>query len=169
MILNNYKVVYDYILDPNSFSLSDKMLIPMGGALLLVYIYYKGLKKYKIATIIITSVAILLSILVGISQYMGYKEIVAQIENGNVHIEEGKISNYKPIDTSNHASLETFELNGVKFAYSDYHRISGYHHACANGGIICEEGQEIRLSYYTKEGLNYIIKIEATKDWITVN
>ena len=135
----------------------------MGGALLLIYIYYKGLKKYKIATIIITSAAILLSILVGISQYMGYKEIVAQIENGDVHIEEGKISNYKPIDTSNHASLESFELNGVKFAYSDYHRISGYHHACANGGIICKEGQEIRLSYYTKEGLNYIIKVETPK------
>ena len=160
MILNNYKVVYDYILDPNSFSLADKMLIPMGGALLLVYIYYKGLKKYKIATIIITSAAILLSALVGISQYMGYKEIIAQIENGDVHIAEGKISNYKPIDPSKHESLESFLLNGIQFAYSDYHRISGYHHACANGGIICVENQEVRLSYYTREGLNYIIKIE---------
>ena len=162
--MNNYKVIYDYTLDPNSFSLADNMLIPMGGALLLIYIYYKGLKKYKIATIIITSSAILLSLLVSISQYMGYKEIVAKIENGNVHIEEGEISNYKPIDTSNHGSFESFLLNGVKFAYSDYHRISGYHHACANGGVICAEGQAIRISYYTKEGLNYIVKIELTRN-----
>ena len=136
----------------------------MGGALLLIYIYYKGLKKYKIATIIITSIAIFLSILVGISQYISYKEIVAQIEKGNIHVEEGKISDYKPIDSSNHGSLESFSLNGVKFAYSDYHRISGYHHACANGGIICLEGQQVRLSYYTKKELNYIIKIEVSKN-----
>ncbi len=136
----------------------------MGGALLLIYIYYKGLKKYKTATIIITSSAMLLSLLVSISQYMEYKEIVNQIENGKVYTEEGEISNYKPIDTSNHGSFESFLLNGVKFAYSDYHRISGYHHACANGGLICEEGQAIKVSYYTKKELNYIVKIELIKD-----
>ncbi len=159
--MNKYKVLYDYILDPNSFSLAENMLIPMGGALLLIYIYYKDLKKYKIATIIITSIAIILSLLVGISQYIGYKEIVGQIEKGDIHIEEGVISNYKPIDTSNHGSFESFVLNGIKFTYSDYHRIAGYHHACENGGVICTEGQEIRLSYYTKKGLNYIVKIET--------
>ena len=96
-----------------------------------------------------------------ISQYIGYKMIVEQIEKGDILIEEGNISNYTPIDTSNHSSFESFILNGVKFYYSDYHRISGYHHACANGGFICKEGQEIRLSYYTKKGLNYIVKIES--------
>ena len=136
------------------------MLIPMGGALLLAYIYHKGLKKYKIATITITSLAILISLLVAISQYIEYKQIVALIEKKDIQVEQGKIAQYQPIDLSNHGSFETFSINGVKFAYSDYHRISGYHHACINGGLICEEGQEIRVSYYTKKEINYIIKLE---------
>ena len=136
----------------------------MGGALLLAYIYHKGLKKYKVATITITSLAMLISGLVAISQYIEYKQIVEQIKKGDVEIQQGKISEYKPIDLSNHGSLESFSINGVKFAYSDYHRISGYHHACVNGGLICEEGQEIRISYYTKNNINYIIKIDALTD-----
>ncbi len=136
----------------------------MGGALLLAYIYHKGLKKYKVATITITSLAMLISGLVAISQYIEYKQIVEQIKKGDVEIQQGKISEYKPIDLSNHGSLESFSINGVKFAYSDYHRISGYHHACVNGGLICEEGQEIRISYYTKNNINYIIKIDTLTD-----
>ncbi len=136
----------------------------MGGALLLAYIYHKGLKKYKVATITITSLAMLISGLVAISQYIEYKQIVEQIKKGDVEIQQGKISEYKPIDLSNHGSLESFSINGVKFAYSDYHRISGYHHACVNGGLICEEGQEIRISYYTKNNINYIIKLDTLTD-----
>ena len=136
----------------------------MGGALLLAYIYHKGLKKYKVATITITSLAMLISGLVAISQYIEYKQIVEQIKKGDIEIQQGKISEYKPIDLSNHGSLESFSINGVKFAYSDYHRISGYHHACVNGGLICEEGQEIRISYYIKNNINYIIKIDTLKD-----
>lgn len=136
----------------------------MGGALLLAYIYHKGLKKYKIATIIITCSAILLSILVAISEYIGYKQIVDKIENGEIKIEEGNISEYQAIDKSNHGSFESFSLNGVKFYYSDYHRIKGYHHACANGGVICEEQQEIRIAYYSEKELNYIVKIELIRD-----
>ena len=136
----------------------------MGGALLLAYIYHKGLKKYKVATITITSLAMLISGLVAISQYIEYKQIVEQIKKGDVEIQQGKISEYKPIDLSNHGSLESFSINGVKFAYSDYHRISGYHHACVNGGLICEEGQEIRISYYTKNNINYIVKLDTLTD-----
>lgn len=136
----------------------------MGGALLLAYIYHKGLKKYKVATITITSLAMLIAGLVAISQYIEYKQIVEQIKKGDIEIQQGKISEYKPIDLSNHGSLESFSINGVKFAYSDYHRISGYHHACVNGGLICEEGQEIRISYYTKNNINYIIKIDTLTD-----
>lgn len=136
----------------------------MGGALLLAYIYHKGLKKYKFATLIITSIAILLSIFVAISQYIEYKQIVEQIEKGDIQIEKGRISKYHPIDVSNHGSLESFVLNGIKFSYSDYHRIPGYHHACKNGGAICQEGQEIKLSYYSREGINYIIKLEILSD-----
>ena len=155
--MNKYNLVYDYITDANSFSFAEKMLIPMGGVLLLAYIYHKGLKKYKSATLVITSLAIIVSLLVAISQYIEYKQIVNQIEKGDIQSEQGKISKYRPIDLTNHGSLESFSINGIKFAYSDYHRIPGYHHACKNGGVICKEGQEIRLFYYTKKNVNYII------------
>jgi hypothetical protein len=162
--LNKYELIYDYITDANSFSIAEKMLIPMGGALLLAYIYHKGLRKYKTATLVITSLAILLSLLVAISQYIEYRQIVEKIEQGETQIEQGQISKYQPIDITNHGSLESFSINGIKFAYSDYHRIPGYHHACKNGGVICKEGQEIRLSYYTKNNINYIVRLEVLKN-----
>ena len=36
--MEKYILIYDYITDPNSFSLAEKMIIPMGGTLLLFYI-----------------------------------------------------------------------------------------------------------------------------------
>ncbi|MBI35650.1 MAG: hypothetical protein CMP67_09860 [Flavobacteriales bacterium] len=158
--MNKYRLIYDYILDPNSFSLANSMLIPMAGGLLLTYIYYKGLKKYKVATVVTTILAICLSLLVSVSQYVGYKKIVSKIEEGKVKVVEGEISNYKPIDLTNHGSFESFTINEAKFAYSDYHRISGYHHACANGGVICNNGQEVKLTYYKEDNLNFIVRIE---------
>jgi hypothetical protein len=163
--MNKYAIIYDYITDPNSFSLSEKLLIPMGGGLLLFYIYKKGIRKYKKFTIVTACIAIVIASIAGIFQYKTYTSIVEKIEKGETKTVTGKVNRFKPLDMSNHGSYESFEVDGEKFFFSDYHRVDGYHHACINGGVICDEGQEIKLEYYIQENRNFIVKIYVTKDW----
>lgn len=108
--------------------------------------------------------AIILSITTTYIQYSEYNKIVAMMEKGETQSLEGKIEQYKPIDIDNHASVESFYLNGVRFAYSDYHRIKGYHHACKLGGAICKDNQQVKIEYYTNDNLNYIVKIETLEN-----
>ena len=164
--MTDFNLIYDFVLDPNSFSLADKMLIPMGGLLLLFYIYKKGIKKYKIVTVVATMLSILVASAAGTIQYLEYNEIINNIEAGKTKQVEGLVENYKPIDTENHGSTESFTIKGVEFFYSDYHRIPGYHHACANGGVICGNGQTLKLDYFEKDGINFIVKMYVPKGWM---
>lgn len=145
--------------DPNSFSLWEKMIVPMAAALLLAYIYHKGIRKYKKATIALAVITIALSSTTAYIQYDEYNSIVELIEEGKTKTIEGKVEHFKPIDLNNHDSLESFEIKGVKFSYSDYHRISGYHHSCELGGVICKDS-EVMITYYSNGSINYIVRIE---------
>lgn len=163
--MNDLKLIYDYSLDPNSFSLADKMIIPLAGGLLLFYILKKGIKKHRVITIIAACTAILIGVTTGSIQYLEFKEISKQMQSGDTKKVQGKITNYTPIDTDDHNSFESYEVNGVKFFYSDYHRQIGYHHACANGGVICGNDQEVAFEYLELGKRNLILKIELPKDW----
>ena len=163
--MNKYRLIYDYISDPNSFSLSEKMLIPLGGGLLLFYIYKKGIKKYKKFTIGASFLAIIIASISGLVQYNEFKSIVEKIEKGETKTIIGKVNSFTPLDMTNHSSYESFVVSGEKFFFSDYHRVNGYHHACINGGVICDEGQNIKLEYYTQGNRNFIVKIYVTEDW----
>lgn len=163
--MEKYILIYDYITDPNSFSLAEKMIIPMGGILLLFYIYKKGIKKYKLFTIITACLAILLASISGFIQYLEYNHIVKTIEDGATQTIQGKVDDFNPLNMADHSSYESFSLAGKTFFFSDYHRIAGYHHACVNGGVICNEGQDIQLEYYEQGNRNFIVKIYVTKDW----
>lgn len=140
------------------------MLIPAAGCLLLGYIYFKGIRKYKKITITLGFAAIILSTVAASLEYMEYSDLVEKIETNQVETTEGKIENYKALDTTNHGAFESFTVNGIKFAYSDYHKVAGYHHACTYGGVICKNDQQVKLSYYEEAGLNYIVKIELEKE-----
>lgn len=163
--MNTYAPIYDYITDPNSFSLSEKMLIPMGGGLLLFYIYKKGISKYKKFTIGTALIAIIIASIAGVIQYRAFTSVVEKIEKGETKTVTGLVSDLTPLDMSNHSSYESFKVGGETFFFSDYHRIEGYHHACTNGGVICDEGQDIKLEYYVQENRNFIVKIYVPEDW----
>ncbi len=163
--MTDFFLIYNFVVDPNSFSLADKMLIPLGGGLLLFYIYKKGIKKYKKVTIIASVLAIIVALSAAVIEYLEFQEIIGEIESGKTQQLVGKVENYKSIDINDHMSTESFSINGVKFFYSDYHKITGYHHACANGGVICENGQLLKLDYFEKDNINLIVKIYVPKGW----
>ena len=161
--MNDFKLVYDFLNDPNTFSWADKMLIPMAGILLISYLFKKKIKKFRVWVIILTIFSSGVSIFATTLEYTGYADTIKAIEKGETLVVEGKVTNFKHLDDKNHSSGESFKVNGVKFIYSDYHRIHGYHHTCSLGGVICKDGQVIRLSYIKDNLFNRIIKLELAE------
>mgnify|MGYP003682266465 CR=1 FL=1 len=85
-----------------------------------------------------------------------------------VKIVEGEISLYSPMDEDGHGSREWYFVDSVFFSYSDYNSYgqfsfgnSFYNNSCVKGGVICENGQKVRIHYKTLcDDLKGIVKIE---------
>ena len=71
------------------------------------------------------------------------------------------VENFDPMPYEGHAN-ETFEINGVKFSYSDYIVHPGYNNTKSHGGVIKENGQHLKIGYvYLNETYgNIIVYIE---------
>ena len=61
----------------------------------------------------------------------------------------------------NNQYFESFQIDNVKFIYSDNVMVNGFHQTSKSGGPIKSNGQYFRITYITKEGENFILKIEA--------
>jgi len=81
---------------------------------------------------------------------------------------EGIVTGYNPMDESGHGSTESYFVDSIFFSYSDYvsygrYAFSNYfyNNSCVKGGVICENGQNVRIHYKTMcEDLKGIVKIE---------
>lgn len=87
------------------------------------------------------------------------KELKEIIETKSYKVVEGEIEDFQHTSISGHV-FERFSVQGVEFEYSDYIIIEGFHQTSLKGGPLRENGQEVRISYYTKENENLILKIE---------
>lgn len=94
------------------------------------------------------------------------KDVPPCIKKGwstEIKIVEGEVKHYSPMDPSGHGSRESFFVDSVYFSYSDYmlSRENFYNNSCAKGGVICQNGQNVRISYKTMCQLGTgIVKIE---------
>lgn len=88
-----------------------------------------------------------------------YKKTVIAYRNGDYQIVEGYVENFDPMPESGH-KYETFEINGVKFGYSDYTLMIGYHNAKSHGGVITRNGQYFKIGYVCYHNENVIVYIE---------
>ena len=90
-----------------------------------------------------------------------YKNIVVAYQEGQYETVEGRVENFVPMPYEGHAQ-ETFQIDGVGFAYSDYSTILGYHNAKSHGGVVTGDGQNltIRYVYYEPSDCNVIVYIE---------
>jgi len=84
------------------------------------------------------------------------------IESKNYTIVEGEIENFSP-QPENTTKTESFSVKGVQFEYSDYVMINGFHQTSRMNGPIRENGQKVRISYFTIDNVNLIQKIEIKK------
>lgn len=93
---------------------------------------------------------ILIELVIGTFQY---KNIVLAYRNGNYQTVEGYVENYTPMPYGGH-SEESFTINGVEFAYSDFIITQGYHNAASHGGVITHNGQHLKLGYVEPDASN---------------
>ncbi len=106
-----------------------------------------------------------LSAIILIAQLDMYNKTVGAYSRGEYQIVEGYVENFDPMPYSGHAD-ESFEINGVKFSYSDYNIHTGYNNTKSHGGVIKENGQHLKIGYvYLNETYgNIIVYIEQIPD-----
>ena len=100
-----------------------------------------------------------------IAQLNIYNKTVGAYNRGEYQIVEGYVENFVPMPYEGHAD-ESFEINGVKFSYSDYNIHPGYNNTKSHGGVIKENGQHLKIGYvYLNETYgNIIVYIEQIQD-----
>lgn len=88
-----------------------------------------------------------------------YKKTVVAYQHGDYQIVEGYVENYEPMGSDGYPP-EKFEINGVKFEYSNHRIVSGYHKA--KGDCIIGSGKHLKIGYiYHGRGWgNIIVYIE---------
>lgn len=118
--------------------------------------------SYKVVKIFCAcafSYVLILSSIVGLSQMNMYKNVVGAYKTGDYEIVEGYVQNFIPMPYEGHSD-ESFEINGVKFTYSDYSTQSGYNNAKSHGGVIKGDGQHLKIGYVYYNNENIIVYIE---------
>jgi hypothetical protein len=79
------------------------------------------------------------------------------LRSGDYRVVEGRVEHFKPMPKEGHAE-ETFEVNGVSFAYSDYIVTGGFNNTASHGGPI-REGLPVRIAYKDGE----ILRLEVAR------
>lgn len=101
----------------------------------------KTVKNIFFSAIIIECIVIIVGIIFRINLY---KKTVVAYQNGNYQIVEGYVENFERMGSSGWPP-EKFEINGVKFEYSNHRVVSGYHKA--KGDCIIGSGQHLKVGY----------------------
>ena len=106
-----------------------------------------------------------LSVVVFIFQFNMYNKTIGAYSRGEYQIVEGYVEKFAPMPYEGHAK-ETFEINGVKFSYSDYNIHPGYNNTKSHGGAITGNGQhlKIRYVYFNETYGNIILYIEEIRE-----
>ena len=90
-----------------------------------------------------------------------HNKVIDAYRRGEYQTVEGYVENFDPMPYGGKMD-ESFEINGVKFAYSDYNTQPGYNNAKSHGGVITGNGQHLKIGYvYLDEAYgNVIVYIE---------
>ena len=94
-------------------------------------------------------------------QFDMYSTVMDAYKTGQYQTVEGYVENFDPLE-SDERGLESFEINGISFFYSDTNVITGYHNTQKNGGVIAGNGQYLKIGYiyYDDSYGNIIVYIE---------
>lgn len=91
--------------------------------------------------------------------YSDYLALKHAEEAGRFRIVEGEVQDFHPMPYEGHTD-ENFEVNGVRFAYSDYTISAGFNNTASHGGPI-RQGLPVRISYYGRSILRLEIRADS--------
>ncbi len=156
-----YTVLYD--VGRHLITLDMVLFAAIWGALLFQFI--KQIKQHKEQnTKIMSWNTTLLAVLLMI-WFFAIAIIVSQqwrcylwVEQGDYQVVEGTVENFDPMPYGGHA-LESFDIDGVGFSYSDYEPAGGFNKSKSHGGPV-DVGKFLKISYHG----NHILKIETREN-----
>lgn len=152
-------VLYEYHLNFSDYLLN---LIPLVLGIAFLHIFVLSIKDKSKETkrfvrIISGSIGLIIGVLslvifvsLTISMSLEHTDYKNRLANNDVQIVEGYVENFHPQPFEGH-DTESFEINGVKFEYSDYIIINGYHKSASHGGVITHNGQYLKIKYIVDE------------------
>lgn len=160
--MKDYTTVYTYI--PNStFPFWAFGLIFIIISVVVARAYYKIrgtiLNIQTIGALIMFTFALLWTIVVFIAEDSSKSFVKDAIATKKIKIVEGVVTQFDPMPSGGHKE-ESFSVNNVRFEYSDFLVIQGFNNTKSHGGPINGDGDSVRISYYTKDNDNYIVKLE---------
>jgi len=91
-----------------------------------------------------------------VGTFVDYRKAVNALHSGQAKVVEGRVDHYAQVANKS----ESFEVNGVKFWYSDGVLIAGFNHTAVEGGPI-RQGLPVRISYWNGQILR--LQIKATE------
>lgn len=96
------------------------------------------------------------------STYSEYKNFKKILEGNSFKIVEGQVEQFDPMPHSGHKN-ESFWVDGVKFAFSDFVITNAFNNTKSHGGPV-DENSYVRISYSSGGSKNYILRLEI-KDY----
>ena len=114
--------------------------------------------KRRLVFQIIALVMLVVFLLIMGSSILLYAACRRMWKNGEVSEVTGYVENYHPMPASGH-DMESSEINGVSFSYSNFVLQTGYHCAASWGGVITHNGQHLKIQYIPMENENLIVYI----------
>jgi hypothetical protein len=118
--------------------------------------------QLRIHPIITISIGFVLALGAFLFQYSNQQIYERLLLQNQAQIVEGRIENFQPMPYAGH-SKETFTIQGIQFAYSDYELTPAFNTTLSHGGPL-DEGLFVKI-YYTNSrefaGRYAILRIET--------
>ncbi len=126
----------------------------------------KGHKTYifsKCVGCIVGSFVVILGVIVLSDHIIDYQSKKQLLESNDVCFVEGYTEKYHAMPLEGH-DVESFEINGVLFKYTNFEIVNGYNSPAVYGGVITDNGQYLKIKYITDDfGNNTILYIAEIK------
>lgn len=115
----------------------------------------------KIFLTVIWCFVLAITVFTGKYQLDMYHTVTNAYKSGEYQIVEGYVENFDPMPPEGR-KVESFDINGVHFSYSDRVIMTGYHEPQYKGGVITGDGQYLKIGYIYVDGRlgNIIVYIE---------
>jgi len=102
-------------------------------------------RRTRLIILAVVGVSFSMDLLIGWSILSNASSCRRAYEIGDYSVVEGMVSDFKPISYEGRAD-EEFNVNGVRFHYSDHEVNPGFNHTSSQGGPL-REGLRVKISY----------------------